>query len=63
MAEEIDLPKPLDLGSGQGHTGGHIRLRSTHTPKNEIRKTFCGRTDGRIHPTSLSLLGHRLALT
>jgi len=33
----------LDLGSGQGHTGAHIWLRSTHTPNEiKIRESFCG---------------------
>jgi len=44
----------LDLRSGRGHTGAHIRSRSTHTPNEiEIRKTFVDlRTDGRTHLSS-----------
>ena len=57
-AEEIDLEKcnfansklrdlDIDLGSARGHTGGHLRSRSTHTQNLiEIGKTFCGRRDG-----------------
>ena len=64
VAEEIDLEMcsygqllevqmlrdlDLDFGSGQGHTGAHMWLRSTHTQNYmEIgKKTFCGRTYGR----------------
>jgi len=59
--EEIDLEKSkfsqlgklrdldLDLRSSQGHTVGHIRSRSTHTPNwMEIGKSFYGRTDGQL---------------
>ena len=44
----------LDLGSGRGHTGGHVPSRSTHTPNLiDIRKkTFCGRRNGRTHLSS-----------
>jgi len=37
----------LTFGSGRGHTDAHMWSRSTHTLNLiEIRKTFCGRTDG-----------------
>ena len=64
MAEEINLEMcsygqfsevqmlsdlDLDLRSGRGHTRGHIRSRSTHTPNwMEIGKSFYGRTDGQL---------------
>jgi len=79
MAEDIDLEKcnfqnfriPVMLTldrvevklvciSGRGLPTYQI------TPKSE-KKTFCGhmhiRTDGWTHPTSVSLLGHRRAMT
>jgi len=57
MAEErprivqfLELQKPwdldLDLRSDRGHTGAHIRSRSTHTPNYiQIGNTSCGRTE------------------
>ena len=38
---QLQKLRDLDLGSDRGHTGGHIRSRSTHTPNLiEIGKNF-----------------------
>jgi len=51
MAEEIDLKVQfselqklsdldLDLGSGQGHTGAHIRVLPTHRIRSKSKKNL-----------------------
>jgi len=70
MLRDLDL----DPGSSRGHTGGHIRSRSTHIPnlieigkktlwtygRTDVRTDGC--TDGQTHLIG-NLLGHRLAMT